>query len=897
MESTVTTPRIRFALVMAVAFLALCLIAPATTHAQGDIFLSGFVIDLRDETDPTQEFVNEFNNASLASGHPIFLMILGQEDLYDLAWKVGIDKSNQDDINAYLPPEVIIIVVAPDVPDTAPEWENSTSGVIGDGRYLDLSRLTATGADLSDPDAPKLINEYVGQAVEDLVYGNPPDTLAGVLEGVRLLTIELEAADISSPGSQIPAVPAGPVNTVPTSAPAPTARPQSNPSQTTQPQGGGLNLWPFCLAALGFLGLGGLGTWGYRASKNSRRRSAAQREAQLAYGRVEDRVIGFEQSALPIGISIAELTAATSDATSAPFTARLDAARQEVSQANAELQRLRQTYRGTPDGVNLTVNEYNSYRDSCLELGAQLDNLESVLQLIRQEASELRLEAESLPRAIENARSAYDETLSEYQQLARRFAVPAIGEQLQSILGLINSASGERDTGNIAGAVETVQQALDLLNTVARAIAGIDQRYVDLTNDARVIEADFGSIETARLEAATALTRLQAEYARGAWDDLENNATRAGNALADARSAYNEATALTRDTPIALDELDRLLDLAHKLQQDAGQLCNVVIELEVELRDAAGRTPELVSRARQAVAAARQLFSTYDTLIRENLESRLLEAENLASQADQLHREPIAGEGGATINLAMNPRPDYLEINRMAVEAAHIATEIRATAMGEIEAMQDAERNAQEEIALAVTAVNTADRYIESNIHNTTERTEEQFREAERSLTAAQTAMTTAASMPDGSEQQRLQLYQTASAQAIAARKLAMESYEAAKKEVKAASEHAYSTPSYPSGGYSNYSGSGGTTVIVTSTSSGSASPSPRRERESTRRDDGWSSTTSWQPRPSRPSTSSSTPRVMSGGSSIKPSTRPASTPRSAPAPRTMSGGGASKKR
>lgn len=780
--------------------------------------MDGFVIDRlgSSESGMTTDFIAQFNERVFASQHPIFLLILREDDIdtqyTDEAARriINIPDFNTR-LTAFLQSQntdsFIMIVIAPTASEGTRNYERGATSLIYEGRYEVLSTTPS-------PEANEPILLYVSNKVDEMVAaGNWQE---GALEGVSMLTRELTRIGMGPGGMAAPEPPvnSGSAGTVPVIPPAqPIQLPWWLGWLLAVPVFGALLAW--LLSAIN------------RHVKERARVRAARNAAFTQYNGLLSKLTGFEPQVRDTDqFVIGVLRSTVPQRLLLPYEGLLADLRRDFGSINADSVALQESY--PADRWNgHTEEDFAQIERLCAPLHERIDALYTRLDTLTRNAQALIEAAQNVTSQSQQAVLLFGQSAEHLARARERFSDTTVEGRITEGRALLVQAERLTAASTVTEeayleAAKLVQQAIQLATEALEIARDLEKRYTTLLAEATLYEGIFAEVRSLIEGATRAMTDLRGGFHQTLWGTVEGNIAKADQALAVAQGHLTAANRLSGVFPVQLGEMDRLLDLCNEAQEDAQYLCASIVDLLQELIDLRERAPGLLSSATRAATEAIEFLTAHDRDVPEALDT-LFEA---------AHREleDASAESRATM-------PDWRRICSLAISAKQKADEILKEARTAHENMAAAHRNAEQEMTLATRALAETDRYMDDNRHELRSSTIEQYAEAERQLARARELMQNADVATDGQEQQRLTWYAEVAKLAGTVREQAQSVLERAQSDVREANRPVYTGSGY-NGSYGGYSGGSGgsggdTTVIVTNTSSSWGTPSPSSRRSS----------------------------------------------------------------
>ncbi len=817
--------------------------------ARGPYYRDGRVLDMTSTNGPGSDFVREFNQKSLASGHPIYLIIMGEEQLAGGKFtdEVGVDVmvgrvDPSLKVGEWLPYNVAVIFMAPYVGQDSSLYDYALPTLGYDGVYERLG-------DTALPGHEDFVGVEIAIVIDNVGFeqGWQKGALGGISEIANTCS-QLQIGTVSPAQQEKDPEPTSVsqqpiVVIVPTTAPVPTPIPRESIDLT--------GLWVLFVSVLVLVALVVVYLILTRKQRSDRKRRTVQEKAigakrtassminELEYGtdatlgalvRVEARISSLQQSA--------------SDATLRPLRESYKAAKALHSDANIRFEELEHAY-GDLDDFDSTAERYEQAGREYQAVVDKLKEAERLLNQIDAGAEEIEKAASQAPKAL----SAASETLSSARKQIAALAeegFPCVEAEKMLELANANLHKAEQEIGvkHFLAAMNFAQDAKDLSEQAIKTAEAARERVLELKQEADAYTAEFTNLEEHIGLADQVLASMRAGFNSACWNEVKRNPQSARATLSEARRLLTEARAAIKQG--RLKEADELLDQTHKAQQEAGWLVQSVIDRLGNLEESRKAAPHEIRASVTDIQSAWVYLGEHDQVVSEDLESKLERAEEKVAQAQQLLQVR---------------QPDYLEAVRLAKEANGVVDQILASARNQVQRMARAKSSAETELREAKSACSNADSYIDDNRHDVGRRAKSNLEDAQRKLAEAEGQMEKAGRYGDGQEESRLRAYQRCAAAADKAEQLAKDALRRAKDDVSEARRPA---------------------EIDTTTTWTTPSTSHRRT----------SPTTTWpSPAPSRPSTpwspSPSRSRPASRPSTPSPSvSRPASRP-SSPSPTT----------
>lgn len=814
-----------------------------SVEAQGDWYRDGRVLDMTGQVE--SDFIRQFNQASIASGHPIYLIIMGEEQLagsrYTDEVALAIMTGQEDPalaLGGWLPYDVVVISVAPYVEKSSSSYDYAITTLGYNGAHDRLGNTALAGH--SD-----FVGVEIAEAIDvDVASGNWQQ---GVLSGVDLIA---QASDQLGIGT-IVAVPTPAPQVVVSQSPVVVIVPTSPPLVVVQKEPADTSwLGPVLLWALGLLAFFVAFFFGARFAiavyQEYQKRQAAQQKARIAKQATAQRVNEVPGIYERVKQRVSDLANRVSAEDLNPLQQALAKANELIDRASIGFTDLGRSA-SDPDRPGLTVAEYQQLADTYSELLGSLKQAEGLLSRTEEMVVELEQAAEEVPEAINTASDDLKRAQEEMVTIKNQgYNCDEAGELLRQANHTLEVARKDLEEKRFTAAMARSRDVQALAEQVKDSARQESERHRILLAEAKKAEERLAGLADHIVLGETTLQKLQGTFAESCWDDVVRNPEQAKRKLAQCRELLAEVN--TAIDGQEWDNAEAHLGQIHQTEQDAGWLIQTILDLKANLETAVGASSEELTAAETDIRKALAYIETHDPDIPEDLEEELSEAITWVEQARQMLAEE---------------KPDYLEVVRLAKEANKTADQVVVEARSAVEAMDRALKSAQTELREANTAITSADSYIDDHSSDVDETARRNLKEARTLLEEAQEAMERAGRYGDEEQERRLKAYQECAEKADRAEQKAKDALTEAKDDVERARARRQRT-----------------TVTVTTYSSPSYS-SPRRREPST-------SSPTWSPSPSRPVSRPSSPspsvsrpasRPSSSPSFSRPSSRPSSSP------------------
>lgn len=795
----------------------------------GNYFRSGRVLDLRGPSGPSGDFTARFNEASLASGHPIFLVIVSEEQLAGphyvdevLTALMRGEYGSEYGIPDWMPEDVVVIGIAPDVTSGSPAYEYSAPSVAANGDYDTLGETPSASGDgmvdyaialeLTNSTTADYWEEPILQAVGDL--GDAADSIG--------------IGQFQAPQQQLPA------ETIPN---------QNQPTQVPQPADnswvGAVFITIILALLITALVIGVLVLISRAMKAQSSLRKAKNRAMELYaeltrirsgwqnnHDALAQRVIGL-QSVLAKGfIEVLQdslsnahklVTDATEDANTLadPATQIMD--EDEYLRAAQRIERVLTPHRRAEAILAQVKADIEKMHEIITQAAAALEATENGITLALEVVEQMKVQAQ-LP--CKSARTMIKEAQSKLDDARKAIETRNYETGLQF-------ASQARDTARHA--IESARDEPVRVKSLAE----------ECVEDERLAKEVLAHIENG----VAAIIRMSQSFAKVNWADVEDNPDEARKLIARVDKALPKIALMIQNGD--LDEADNALDPVHEGIQKAGWMIETVIKLEEELQSAAQDLARSIAEADRSIKDGLTYVAREDEEIPEAVEETL---ERLAEQLEQLITS--LGEGNTI---------DYVRVRAAVKEIDRKADAALTSAQTAVEQMDRARRLAQTEMTTTGKAIAAADTFIDDNDSDVDRTARELLRQAIAKQEKAAQAFKAGDDCEDREEDAQLSYYKSAQELADKAEKQALEALESARGDVKEAKKkrQRYTSSSSDDGGDD-------TNVIVFNNNVGNTSVhnSPRRDTGS----DWKPQTSTWKPTATR---ISHTPSVAPSASRI----------------------------
>lgn len=233
-----------------------------------------------------------------------------------------------------------------------------------------------------------------------------------------------------------------------------------------------------------------------------------------------------------------------------------------------------------------------------------------------------------------------------------------------------------------ARAVETgdpdkIKQALEQGNAaVQQAGASVDQQVaLHESNEQALAQLEAAGAETKKFiqQGAEAFDKVD-EYAESAWQDIRGNGTEAQKAADEAFQLWQEAAALnSMQGEQDFTQAQKLVSQAQTDLQEAHQLVQAILDRLQHLQESQRTAQSEITTAEQDVVSGQSFIKQYDPDI-------------TATPAKQLEQAATALQQ-AKIEIA-KPRPDWIQVVKLARQANDLADAALADARTQEQAMQ-----------------------------------------------------------------------------------------------------------------------------------------------------------------------------------------------------------------
>lgn len=693
---------------------------------QASWYQNGRVVDLRDASGPNGSFTSEFNNKSVQSGHNVYLLLMGEDQLQGRWYtdEVGLAVMDGDyhpdlassNSNTWLPDDAVIISIAPSVAEDTTSYEFAISSLNHRGVYERL------GQEIFGGDDEVIAVEIANEIEDDVVNGKWQE---GALRGIELIAEASNELGIQPPNSPR-------IQTQPQPQPSPQQPPVIVQREPVDLSG----LFVFLTRVLLLIALGVAVWFAWRVferyQEDRQRREAAQANAIS----VRDKVVNY-----------------------------LNDAENKIDMAEVAMKGILKNF---PKASQTFIRDMEMIRES-------YDNA-------------LTMKGNLPPQNDPDQKGL---TVGDYTRIA----------------------------GNFQQILDELMEGEALLNAMNSRAATLHTRLEATKLDISTADEELAMLEETIGEADEVMDIIRSDFAPSNWSLVERNSERARENLATAQSKLKTAKVHYVDNNDA-EEAENLLQEMRKAAEEAGWLCESIVELHNNIVEARDTVDNQLKQITTEIEEAIKFVEAHDEDLPESYETQLDQAHNSLGQALQL--------------LGLD-RPDYLEVQRLIREADHACDSILDQAQDMVRSLERAERQSESDLQQARVSVQQFENFIDDNRkhvgltpHAVMGRLSEQMKVAQSSYDLALNP-----NIAEGSE--RLEILRRISNDADAIERRAKQALEEAKDEVKEATQpRTYESYSY----VPSYS---------------VPSSSPRRT------DPGYVGSSTWSSSPSRSSSDNST--------------------------------------
>lgn len=827
----------KFVLCLFLIGLILLGVSAASAQSEELWYRDGRVLDTTGRRGTDGTIVQDFNRASIASGYPVYLVIVGEEwlgvdvypDIFVQDVADGLHGNAYRQSSGWLPNDVIVLAVAPYVSSSSNVYDYSGTVFLFGGVYDRLNSFVYPGhGDMASFEIATSVNAGIDNN----------NWQSAVVQAVADIAQAAMASGIGVPVQQVPVAPQAAVATVrPTvmADVAPTVRSQAETIPVPETQNSGSSTSILLIVMLVVVIGAGVAVFVLVYNQRQERRvaqQAARLQQTAASGRVNDlseRLASQKQIVEALAGQVAEGTART-------LSERLTSLDQTVGRLSRGYKDISSSA-GDPTTPGLSVAEYEAMATGYGEIVAEAEVMETEIASMEQSVQTVRDLMTTAPEKVVSVQTSYDVAVKAVAAVVNTGyfckAAKALLVQAEQALEKAKQALTDRDYLEIAELAQTVTELTEQAIESAESEA---QFHQELTQEVATQTTDVDALTAHITDGRATLERMKVSFAKHLWYQVVDNPDKADDAVRQVRGMLEQVAQLMDMQVQDWTGADEQLDVVHQAIQDAGWLINSIVNLEAELEKAKAAAAQEITDAEADLKKATLYLTQHDVDVPESLETALAEAGKSLELACRMLREA---------------QPDYPEVVRVAREVNATADQILADARSATEQMARVQKAADTELREGQRAVTTADDYIDDHRSDVDSTAKRQLQTAEGYLAEAQQANEKAQRMGDGQEAEKLSMLSRVAERANKAESEANEALKTAKSDVSDAEEARRPTVSYSS-----------TTFIVGSTPSNS-----HRRESSMPAFGGGHSKPSWSSSPSRPSRPSSSPMSVTRSS------------------------------
>lgn len=806
------------------AVLVLLALAP-TARAQDwkDWRRNGRVLDTTAKLDPT--VIQKFNQASLGSDYPIYLIVvdeslLDQESYVDSVVLDIVQDGVYDPSlilgGNWLPREFVIIAVAPYVAEGSTVWKNAETLLLHNGKYEILGLRALSGHSES---AGAEIAIWLDGRIRDGKFNN------GVVDAVDQIAEALDQFGVVPPGQPpiqkppTPVVQQQPAPQVVITVPAPVVV-QTEPTDFD-------GLWQ----VLGWLVLGVLAliavVFASRALISIRAQkeklAASRQKARLAKQQASAAITSWDKKVKDVRIQLEVLSSKVAAHVSDELRTRLDKVARLSLDPAVRFSNLDRTA-NDPDR-KLSLSEFEA-------ITANYDEqVNKPMVHAARQLEQLSLDIRAIGKQVDSAPELINMMIYNVAAIQGRleiiskdgYRIPDSGRLLkeaQAKVARAQKALGSLDHGL---AIKLADEAEELAEHAMQSANKMVKLAQDLHKQREQLETENGDLADNVVDVEDVVAILHANFNAASWGEVELNPTKARRLLDKAIVNLTNATNALKQQE--WKDAQQLLHDVDRMHEEVSFLLQSVIDRAAALNLAKNEVPGLRNQVSEAIQEASEFVQQHDIDVSESSEEDLNEAVDLLANAERELSQQM---------------PDFILASEQLREAMQIADEVLDSARDQVQQMQAAHRSAKVELAEAEEAVKRTDDFVDDNREDVGDEAKRQLDTAESKLAEAKRDFANAEAMStqDGREEVRLDLYRSVARAADDAEQSAKSALDKAKKDVKAAKDArkptsvytSYGTPSSSSrrdyGGYSGSSGSSWPSSSGSSSSWGGGSSS-----------------------------------------------------------------------
>jgi uncharacterized membrane protein YgcG len=382
---------------------------------------------------------------------------------------------------------------------------------------------------------------------------------------------------------------------------------------------------------------------------------------------------------------------------------------------------------GTADDKGLPIGVYEQMAQRYETVLKQAKAAEKADALIDNTCGGLDKDLQQMSSDLEQIQAGLAQVSSQLQPLkAEGIKVDGIEQHLAAATTEVASATN--NTADLTSLAH-VAQAQTQLKDAQSALESLNAKRQQLQEGVPALQGRITDVGSKLDGARKCFERISGTYAESSWTSVQGNGTEAEKRINAAGQKLADATHLSQTDKQEWDDALASMQEGNQLLDKAESLLESITALEEHLHTAQKQAPKEIADAKTDLSKAGEYLHTYDADIRDNLEKDLADAADQVSQAEA--------------ELA-KPKPDYLEVVRLATTANSAADHIYATAVDEHEAAERLRRQAATTLTQAQAAISRAEQYIDDHSSDMSGSAETDLDDAHHELQAAQAAKSTA---------------------------------------------------------------------------------------------------------------------------------------------------------
>jgi uncharacterized membrane protein YgcG len=336
---------------------------------------------------------------------------------------------------------------------------------------------------------------------------------------------------------------------------------------------------------------------------------------------------------------------------------------------------------------------YKSVMDSTDVADGHLKSLATQHEQLLTEANKLASQVEEFDSQLKGANTAL-------------LGLSQSGIDITSLSADIESAGqqvGQYHGLHDASALVLIAELPQLAKVVEKSIQAVTDCRTNLDTCASELAALQPLHQAAvdkRLPAQAAFERMSAQYAKGSWENIAGNGSKADKLLFRAKEMLDRVSSTPLTTLAQLESRGKSLAETRKLIEDGDDLLDAIIARESNIAEAQQTAPDEITRAENDIAKADEYLRQFSGDVDPRLSSALKKAREHLDTA----RRELASE-----------QPNYLVVVKQALLANDAADEVHAQAVEQHEYLESVRSQLASARTLFATSSDKSERYIRNN--------------------------------------------------------------------------------------------------------------------------------------------------------------------------------------